>query len=239
MTSSPDAAGFAELVSATRHQTAALLGSTIAYTPDDWAEPSWLPGWTRSHLAAHLVENARAMTRLCQGLGEGRLQRLYPDEASKRLAIEVGALASPLTLQIGLDTTASELQTQFSGLKHSDRTVALGPSFVIPATQLPLARLSEVVLHHFDLTGLRPDISGPVLDALLNFQLRRDGDRASLPPVLLMADEGFSARIGGDGDTSTLMGPGVDLLLWLARGVDSPAISGVRDSMERGPHGHD
>lgn len=236
MTSSSDVAGFAELVDATRNQTAALLGSTIAYSPDDWAESSRFPGWTRSHLAAHLVENARAMTRLCKGLEEGRLQGLYLDDASKHLAIEIGALASPLTLQIDLDTTASELQAQFSALENSNRTVALGPSFAIPACQLPLARLSEVVLHHFDLTGLRPDISGPVLEALLGFQLRRDGDRTSLPPVLLMADEGFSARAGGDGDTSTVMGPGVDLLLWLARDIDSPAISGLtteRDSPAR------
>ena len=58
------------------------------------------------------------------------------------------------------------------------------------------------------------------------------GGRISGTPVLIMSDEGFSARAGGDGDTSTLMGPGVDLLWWLARGVDSPAISGL--NTERG-----
>ena len=100
MTSTPDATAFAELVDATREQTSALLGSTIAYSVDDWAAPSRLSGWTRSHVAAHLVENAKAMIRLCRGLTEDRLRRLYADEESKRLAIEVGALADPLTLQI-------------------------------------------------------------------------------------------------------------------------------------------
>lgn len=227
MTSSPDAAAFAELVEATRNQTAAMLGSTIAYTPEDWAAPSRLQGWTRSHLAAHLVQNARAMTRLCRGLAKGRLKRLYHDDESKRIAIEMGALADPLTLQIDLDTTASELQAAFTGLDDLSRTVALGPSLVIAAGDLPLARLSEVVLHHSDMTGQRPELSGPVLDALLDFQLRRDAGRSTLPPVLIMSDEGFSAHAGGEGDTSTVMGPGVDLLLWLARGIDSPDLSGL------------
>lgn len=227
MTSTPDATAFAELVDATREQTSALLGSTIAYSVDDWAAPSRLSGWTRSHVAAHLVENAKAMIRLCRGLTEDRLRRLYADEESKRLAIEVGALADPLTLQIELDTTASELQAAFANLDDAGRTVALGPSLVVAAGELPLARLSEVVLHHSDLTGEPPQVSGAVLNALLDFQLRRDANRSNLPPVLVMSDEGFSARAGGEGDTATLMGPGVDLLLWLARGVDSPAISGL------------
>ena len=98
---------------------------------------------------------------------------------------------------------------------------------MVAAGELPLARLSEVVLHHSDLTGEPPQVSGAVLNALLDFQLRRDANRSNLPPVLVMSDEGFSARAGGEGDTATLMGPGVDLLLWLARGVDSPAISGL------------
>ena len=49
-----------------------LLGRTIAYSPEDWAASTRLPGWTRSHVAAHLIKGARSLAQVCRGLlGEG------------------------------------------------------------------------------------------------------------------------------------------------------------------------
>lgn len=63
---------FAEVVNAVRDHTALMLGTTISYSEDDWAAPTGLSGWTRSHVAAHLADGADAMFRVIKGLGDGR-----------------------------------------------------------------------------------------------------------------------------------------------------------------------
>ena len=56
---------------AVREQTHTLLGRTIAYSPEDWAAPTRLPGWARGHVAAHLIKGARGLAQVCRELLEG------------------------------------------------------------------------------------------------------------------------------------------------------------------------
>lgn len=222
-------ATFAEVVDAIREHTAHLLGTTISYDEDDWATATELPGWTRSHVAAHLVQEAEG---LIAALGDGEEHEpLSSDE--RRLALERRALCAGLALQISLDETSGQLQRQLQQLEGDERPIRLAESWTIPAHDVPVLRLREVVLHHFDLIGPEAlDVPPSILRLLLAFEVARP--RANpLPPVLLLSDDGFSARLGDeDREATTVIGPSPDLLVLLARDIISPNISGA-DLVER------
>lgn len=219
-------AKFADVVDAVRDNTSLLLGTTISYTDDDWGTPTRLSGWTRSHVAAHLADGADAMIRVVRGLGDTVPARMYESARAKHRSIELGALISGLELQIRLDTSASELQAQFAALEDDDRPATLRTGYRIPARQIPLARLGEVVLHHMDMGGqftaaeLTPDIAVE----LLAFNVERIGRRDDYPPLRLVSDEGFEGSVGRAGSPTTMRGPAGDLVAWLVRGTESPRI---------------
>lgn len=217
---------FGDVVEAVREHTSNLLGTTISYSDDDWAAPTALTGWTRSHVATHLVEGALGLVRVIEGLHSGNVRRMYESEAAKHRAIELGALDDGLELQIKLDTSASALQSLLPGLDGDDSPVTLRAGYRIAARQIPLARLSEVVLHHIDLgshfsaSHLTPEIA----TALLAFQVELIGRRDDYPPLRLVSNEGYEGSVGRDGAASTFHGPAADLWAWLARGIESGDI---------------
>ncbi len=212
-----------------------LLGATIGFSEEHWAQPSGLPGWTRSHVAAHLVENARGLIRVCRGLADGRPTRMYSCHAEKMRSVERGALAGGLRLQIDLDTSASELQTELPILDGNDTPVELRAGYRLAARQIPLARLYEVVVHSVDLDidGHEVHVPNEIAVDLLTFQSERMGRRPDLPGILLLADEGFGIRLGAEGDFDTVGGPAVDLMMWLSRGIMSPRLRGAWDRTQQ------
>lgn len=224
-------AKFADVVNAVRDHTALLLGTTIAYTDDDWSEPTGLSGWTRSHVAAHLADGADAMLRVIRGLGDPVPPRMYESARAKHRSIEVGALTSGLQLQIRLDTSASELQAEFAALEGDNRPVTLRAGYRISAHQIPLARLGEVVLHHMDLGGqfTVAELSPGIAVELLAFNVERIGRRDDYPPLRLVADEGFEGTVGRAGTPTTMHGPAGDLVAWLVRGTESSRIYRATD----------
>lgn len=217
---------FGDVVSTVREQTSVLLGTTIGFSDEDWAAPTSLTGWTRSHVAAHLVEGARAMVRVIRELHDGVQRELYGSRHEDRQDIELGALAGGLELQINLDTSASELQELLAELEGNERQVRLRDGHHIAARHIPLARLSEIVLHHFDMDAhFTPDVLAPdVALALLQFHVERIGHRDDYPPLRLIADEGYEGTVGRTADPATFHGPAADLLAWLMRGIESSRI---------------
>lgn len=226
-----DGAPFDVILEAVREHTHVLLGATIGFSEEHWAQPSGLPGWSRSHVAAHLVQNARGLIRVCHGIAEGRPTRMYASHAQKVRDVERGALSGGLQLQIDLDTTASELQVELPPLEGNDNLVELRAGYRLPADEIPLARLLEVVVHSVDLDIDDHEMrvaDGLALD-LLHFEAERLGRRPDLPGILLLADEGTPIRLGAEGGFETVGGPAADLLMWLVRGIDSPRLRGAWD----------
>lgn len=222
---STNSAVFAAVVSAVREQTTLLLGTTIGFSDEDWAAPTALLGWTRSHIAAHLVQGAQALTRVIANSCAGFPDQLYESETDKHTAIETGALATGLELQIGLDTSAGQLQEVLPTLEADERLVTLRKGMWLPAHDLPLARLSEVTLHHLDLGGPGPTSLEPsVVMELLRFQAERFAGQAAPSPARLVADEGFTCMVGPPGAAAEVRGPAADLLMWLTRGITTPAL---------------
>ncbi|MBB1508931.1 maleylpyruvate isomerase family mycothiol-dependent enzyme [Tessaracoccus sp. MC1756] len=217
---------FGDVVSAVREHTSLLLGTTIGFTDEDWAGPTKLSGWSRSHVAAHLAEGARAMVRVIGELQEGVQSEMYGSRGEDHQAIELGAISGGLALQIDLDTSASELQELLPELEGDQREIRLRDGHHIPARHVPLARLSEVVLHHLDLDAhFTPSVLAPdIALALLAFQVERIGHRDDYPPLRLVADEGYEGTVGRTVDPATFHGPAADLLAWLMRGVECSRI---------------
>lgn len=225
-----DGAPDESVLQAVREQTHLLLGRTIGFSEEDWAQPSRLAGWTRAHVAAHLVANARDLVAACRALADGSTGvTLSPASAAAEAHdLELGALADGLGLQIALDTSAGALHDAMAGLTSDGATVRLKSGRDIPAHLIPLVRLHEVTLHHFDLD---PDIDDITLEPavandLLAFQVSRM-DTSELPRVHISSHEGFDTRFGGDGDAPRVTGPAVDLVVWLARDVATRRVGGA------------
>lgn len=233
MPSSPgtDGAHFDLILEAVREHTHVLLGATIGFSEEHWAQQSNLPGWTLSHVAAHLVENARGFVRVCEGITAHRPQRMYPSRSEKIRAVELGALLGGMQMQVDLDTSASELQSHLSRLQDNEALVEVRPGYRMPASQIPLARLYEVIVHSLDIGIERSHshVSPEIAVTLLDFEASRIGRRPDFPGILLLADEGLKLRVGADTDFDTVAGPALDLLHWLSRGMGSAELRGAWD----------
>lgn len=216
-------ATFSEVLDAIREHTAHLLGATISYDEEDWARPTGLAGWTRSHIAAHLIEGAHELLALL-GEEDGKPRSVR----ERRVSLERRALVDGLQLQIQLDESSAALQRCLATLEDDDHLVTVSPGWTVPAHQVPGLRLHEIVLHHYDLVGDEAfDLPRPIRRSLLELEVERPR-RHPLPPMLLLSDEGFSARIGAEDEpASTVIGPARDLVLWLARGIVSDTVSGI------------
>lgn len=217
--SAPDPAQspFEAVLHAIRDHTHLLLGRTITYSADDWSAPSMLPGWTRAHVAAHLITGARRLTRIAAQLQAGETPDLLDPTLSDE--DEILSMSDGLDMQIALDTSSGEVHAALTGLADLAGAFHLREGLHIAVHELPLVRLREVVLHHFD---LEPADGGVELDAkiarrLLDFELTCI--KPPIGPARLESDDGIVRTIGGGPGMPRLSGPTGDLFLWATRGA--------------------
>lgn len=218
-----------ELVTAA---TQRLLGDTITVSDPDWRGPSRLPGWTRGHVATHLARHAEALSGLLEAALRGERVAMYPSDEERDAAIEAGAGRTSLELQIDLDTTAGRLGTDFERLEEArawDTPVELRDGREAPAGLLPLARLSEVVLHHVDLdVGFEvDDIDRTTADWLLEWCAFRLSPRVDFPPLVLLSDTGLRVSVGaGSAPAREIRAASPRLLGWLTGRSSAEAVDG-------------
>jgi maleylpyruvate isomerase len=217
-----------------------LVEETGKVDDHGWRSPSRLPGWTRGHVATHLARQADALVRLVEGALSGRPQPMYVSPEQRDAEIEAGAGRPGDQLQADLDTAAADLSAVFDRLTSADaweRVVELRGGDEVPAKLLPLARLSEVALHHVDLDiGFEAtDIDERSAELLLGwcaFRLRRRGDF----PRLQLALPSGQQPVGSQGIATTVSGSSPELLGWLtgrsggtglvgASGISLPSFS--------------
>lgn len=225
----PDDAEFDNIVAAVREHTHTLLGLTITFSDEQWAAPSRLTGWTRSHVAAHLADNAHGLTRVCRAHAEGRSEKMYDSDRDKTLSIERGSLEAGIDLQVRLDESAGILESELSGLAGDETEVTLRAGYRLRMRHLPLARLHELVLHTFDLLPDAPgiEVKPEIARDVLQFAVSQIGDRPGMPAIRLIADEGFEAEVGTMGEPRPVRGPAAELLAWLSRGVRGERLEGA------------
>lgn len=186
------AADFAAVLQAVRNQTQALLACTISFDEEKWALPTRHPGWTRSHVASHLIAGARAMLRVCASLKQGTSPspRLYDSFNQRRFDIEYGALADGMALQVGLDATSGQLLGELPALAGNHTSVRFSPRLALPADQLPVARLYEVVTHGYELAAVHnyDEFSSDLALTLLEHHCKRMAARTQHSFRLLITD---------------------------------------------------
>ncbi len=212
--------------------TARLLGDTIAVTDEDWRGPSRLPDWTRGHVATHVARQADALGRLFSGVVSGTPGQMYESDERRSAEIEDGSGRTGLDLQIDLDTAAERLWERMEEVDSTGQwseQVALRGGGTVPARLLPLARLTEVVLHHVDLdVGFEIDeIEAPVAGWLLEWCSLRLRTRDGFPSLSLIIDDGETVAIGSVGEAREVRGPAPRLLGWLTGRSRTDGLSGA------------
>ncbi|MFP5283276.1 MAG: maleylpyruvate isomerase family mycothiol-dependent enzyme, partial [Actinomycetes bacterium] len=200
--------------------TQKLLGDTITVSEEDWRAPSRLPGWSRGHVATHIARQADGMTRLVDWARTGRRRDMYASPEQRDAEIEAGAGRSGLDLQIDLDSSAGRLTAAFDSLDEADAwdaVVELRGGIEVPARLLPVARLTEVVLHHVDLgAGFEvTDIDEQTAEWLLEWCSFRLRARDEFPLLHLKSRSGFRLTAGSSGDPREVTGSTPLLLGWL------------------------
>jgi maleylpyruvate isomerase len=134
--------------------TARYLEALTELSDEDFRQPSLLPGWTRAHVVAHVARNADALANVLHGAQAGEVRAQYPSVQARNDEIEEGARRSAAELVADSvaaagrwHQAAEELHT--SNLDNLCERTPGGRSY--PARRVPLARRTEVEVHHADL----------------------------------------------------------------------------------------
>ena len=143
------------------------------------------------------------------------------------------------SLQVDLDTSAESLTEGFASLDQADPAddgsggawdteVELRGGQRVVARLLPLARLTEVVLHHVDLDigfGVT-DVDDETAEWLLEWSAYRLGARDEFPRLELVSDTGFHTTLGSSGDVRRITGSSPALLGWLTGRAAPDVVDG-------------
>lgn len=205
--------------------TQRLLGATIAVSDEDWQRPTSLPGWTRAHVASHLARNADALRVLAGNVVHHGDREPYPLDPAWE--IERGSERGALDLQIDLDTSAGRLADAFEAVGEAglwESPVTLPSLCRATARDLPLARLSEVTLHHvdMDLGFTTDDVSAEDAGWILQLRAHRLTD-LGFEPFSMRSDDGQTFDVSGGGRVVT--GSRQQLLGWVTcRRPDAPVV---------------
>lgn len=208
-------------------ETADLERSVSGMTVGDLAEPSRCADWTRAHVLGHLARNADSLANLARWAATGVETPQYPSKEARDAAIEDDARASLAQLQDQLASSAQRCREALAALRGelASPQVRMLSGTVVSAYELPMRRVNELVLHHFDLRmkWTLDDASPRSLLGTLQNSVRRLARHPQAPSMLLRSDEGEEFAVGGSSAQRpgpvTVQGSRAALLAWLARGV--------------------
>ena len=133
--------------------TLVFLHAVDSLSDAAFAEPTALPGWTRSHVIAHVHSNAEALRRLVSWARTGHEARMYASASHRADEIESGARLAPSMLRSLVHQSAAALAAEVADLTPARRTyvVVTAQGRSIPAEQIPWLRSREVGVHAVDL----------------------------------------------------------------------------------------
>ena len=200
---------------------AAVVTATRTLDAEMLAAPSTLPGWSRSHVIAHVTAIGEAMARQAERAAEGELVEVYDDGAAGREAgIQAGALRTVREHVAALDALAGRLDAAWPapGSPGWDAPVAYRDGSVTDAL---VAWWREVRLHAVDLDlGIGIDTWPTALDLhLLDFLAARLPADTVVDVVDVAGAVGVAGAENGprpvDG-TVTVRGSLQDVAAWLA-----------------------
>ncbi|MDO5683747.1 MAG: maleylpyruvate isomerase family mycothiol-dependent enzyme [Propionibacteriaceae bacterium] len=198
-----------------------VLATIESLSDAEMAAPSLAEGWSRADVVAHLVGNARALSRLVDWAVTGKEQAMYSSMEARNAEIAELAALPPAELKKTLrEATAAFAATadQLRSGKLATEEVAMA-SGPVNAYLLPAYRISEIIVHHYDLDTVWT-IEEADIDALedaLELAVDRISKRDDYPALSIETDEGESYAIGSGGPT--LKGGRDAVLGWITRGT--------------------
>lgn len=153
------------------HVGTRLLEEAVAgLSTADLGQPTALPGWSRAHVVAHLVGNARALGNLVHWAATGEETTMYGSATQRADEIEHAAVLCADQLASMLSISAGALADAMAALDPEQwtRQVLTAQGRRVPASEVPWMRAREVCVHAVDLgTGVTfADLPDDFLTAL-------------------------------------------------------------------------
>ncbi len=131
-----------------------LLAVVDGMTPEAFAEPSRLPGWSRGTIVGHLALNAQSHIHLlaCAARGESG-QQYVGGPAARAAAIAEASLWSPQKALSELRRAVYSLEGAWAGSTYDtwQGTGTAASRSVVSMHEIPFLRWRECVLHLTDL----------------------------------------------------------------------------------------
>jgi maleylpyruvate isomerase len=155
-----------------------------ALSTADLRQPSGLPGWSRGHVWAHVIGNARALGNLAHWAATGAVRPMYDSLAQRDAEIEAGAALPAHQLAARHRDATEALNSALGALvpEQWERQVVTAHGRAVPATEVPWMRAREVCVHAVDLrTGITFD--DLPLDFLAALAADVSNKRGSVPVV--------------------------------------------------------
>jgi maleylpyruvate isomerase len=143
---------------ACRRSHQAFVAAVAPLSDDDLRAPSLLPGYSRGHVVAHVINKTNAHVWLFGGPPAGEVRRLHPAGYDADGAADDGARRPASELCADLARSFDEIEAAWSALEgemwHRQGIMTAGPRTM---TEVVGHHLRNVEVHHVDLDiGYRP-----------------------------------------------------------------------------------
>jgi maleylpyruvate isomerase len=162
-------------------------------TDEEFAAPSLLPGWSRSHVLGHVAGNADALVNLLTWARTGAETPMYASPEERDARIEEVSTLAPDQLRTAVLAATQRLadavrSTPAEAWSAEVRAFSGRP---VPAAEVPWMRCREVYVHAVDLAvGIGfGDLPEDVLAALVDDVFRMWDVRDEVPDVALFAGD--------------------------------------------------
>lgn len=218
-----------ERIMLTRRGTAHYSGQVALVDNEDFAKPTLLEGWSRSHVIAHVAYNAAALCNLMHWAETGEETPMYESPEARGKEIEFGATLLPDALRNLNDHTVARLNVAWrDASEHAwSAEVKTAQGRTVPASETLWMRTREVWIHAVDLDvrATFSDIPQVILETLLEeIPGKWRGAGVGEELVLIATDTGQRVAVG-DNPTTEVRGTLAGLVRWASgrgcQGVDT------------------
>lgn len=203
-----------------------VVRSVDSMGDDAWHQPSLLPGWSRSHLVAHLTLNAEGLAAALTGILTDRQVPMYASQDARDGDIEQLAAADPSRLRNRFLGSVTDLSDAVEAVPDDQWSTTIerdpgGRTF--HADAIPGMRLREIEIHHADLAlgytqaSWTADFAVRLLDAMT----KRDAGAAGFRVNATDLDRAWLVGEGGP----TVSGTAADLGWWLTGRGDGAGLT--------------
>ncbi|MEH0448406.1 maleylpyruvate isomerase family mycothiol-dependent enzyme [Streptomyces sp. B21-102] len=182
--------------------TAAFEAAVHRLTDPGFTRSSYLPGWSRAHVVAHVARNADALVNLLTWARTGVETPMYASGDQRAREIEEGARQPAEKLRAELLAADGRLAGELAALPDEcwAATVRTARGREVPASQVPWMRVREVWVHtvDMDMGASFDDVPHDVCVALVDDVAASFQGRPDCPSVRLQSEDGAHTWLLGD-----------------------------------------